>query len=166
MVSIPLWCDCDASLSLYILKEVPVSIPLWCDCDQRVFLPHRPGENRFNPTMVRLRPAYPCTNRGPKRWFQSHYGAIATNVDDTYPHLVVVFQSHYGAIATNDTGSYLGKNPGVSIPLWCDCDKQRFPPGRESQTVSIPLWCDCDAEAKVKETKEALVSIPLWCDCD
>ena len=33
--------------------------------------------------------------------FQSHYGAIATRVSSTNKHPVSVFQSHYGAIATS-----------------------------------------------------------------
>ena len=57
-VSIPLWCDCDAPTTAPPKSNAVVSIPLWCDCD----LPYLSGlccsYNRFNPTMVRLRPAW------------------------------------------------------------------------------------------------------------
>ena len=78
---------------------------------------------RFNPTMVRLRPAttskigYP-----PKTPFQSHYGAIATVITDLSFQEGNLFQSHYGAIATKKWSWGLKTREKVSIPLWCDCD--------------------------------------------
>ena len=84
-----------------------------------------PHSQTFNPTMVRLQPARKDNNMRHRVYFQSHYGAIATQLmvdqsvlDDLLsiplwcdcnsgglnaPMTRVSFQSHYGAIATERT---------------------------------------------------------------
>ena len=54
----------------------------------------------FNPTMVRLRHVVDRENPRHRRWFQSHYGAIATCLPSAARDIYAMFQSHYGAIAT------------------------------------------------------------------
>ena len=55
--------------------------------------------------------------------FQSHYGAIATSAAMFMLNANAAFQSHYGAIATMHMWRLLRKYPVLSIPLWCDCNK-------------------------------------------
>ena len=75
-LSIPLWCDCNLNISGNNVSIYHLSIPLWCDCNAAVV----EGAN--------------------EKYFQSHYGAIATQSHYGTTESSADFQSHYGAIAT------------------------------------------------------------------
>ena len=57
--------------------------------------------------------------------FQSHYGAIATLLEQAQEVDREFFQSHYGAIATVEKASIVNDGFSLSIPLWCDCNLRR-----------------------------------------
>ena len=98
------------------------------------------------------------------------------------------FQSHYGAIATRGHGMTRHLCAGLSIPLWCDCNTLKLLWSSFGGALSIPLWCDCNAciarrvscccffqshygaiatmgSGNAPQRQDEL-SIPLWCDCN
>ena len=96
--------------------------------------------------------------------FQSHYGAIGTEL---YPEGLGGFrrfQSHYGAIGTIAARLAAIENCRVSIPLWCDWNDLHCNAAHVAPRVSIPLWCDWNPVLVELTDDEGLVSIPLWCD--
>ena len=153
--------------SLSKLRDKKLSIPLWCDC---------------NPPPHSLIPFV--------EGFQSHYGAIATQVAAKYclqnlltfnPTMVRLqlstklycwqpvwfFQSHYGAIATSPFST-----AGITA-------EAAFNPTMVRLQLVVPLrflpqllhfQSHYGAIAtKKRESKSKVVaglSIPLWCDCN
>ena len=125
-----------------------VSIPLWCDCYHTRCRAPTPPLERFNPTMVRLLPAFPfqasthTTSVSIPLWCDC-YGLEVQVVAfqgecfnptmvrllpfgfNVHHHLLYQFQSHYGAIATDVAFFNVSELPTVSIPLWCDCYSAR-----------------------------------------
>ena len=123
IISIPLWCDCDAILrSLLTVLASRISIPLWCDCDS------------FGQLLLSA-----------ETLFQSHYGAIATQC-----HCSREVASCCISIPLWCDCDMLSPSPLLpsakllSIPLWCDCDCAEMDSDGTGNELSIPLWCDCD----------------------
>jgi len=144
-VSIPLWCDCDLSWAWGLSWTRAVSIPLWCDCDPNKGYLSQSHSTCFNPTMVRLRRGYhisssACTSPVSIPLWCDCDAAIIYR-----PQLVPpLFQSHYGAIATDvRTVWYCGKRASFN-PTMVRLRLVFLVTKTIVSSVSIPLWCDCD----------------------
>ena len=79
-LSIPLWCDCNATAAATAATAAELSIPLWCDCNLLVATATGCWLLPFNPTMVRLQQVSKQLGLHRRNCFQSHYGAIATDM--------------------------------------------------------------------------------------
>ena len=165
-VSIPLWCDCDRrgtqhfGGAKYGFNPTMVRLRPALTVANLVFL------TGFNPTMVRLRLENKHGGRAQGASFNPTMVRLRLSPVSSFFPLALKFQSHYGAIATQvnqrpdgdlmprfnptmvrlrrDCGFGSRKRPAVSIPLWCDCDTLRAKHCLMVERVSIPLWCDCD----------------------
>ena len=97
------------------------SIPLWCDCNNWKDRDEYAVMSNFNPTMVRLQHYMVRSEAG--CWYISIPLWCDCNVEVTLQLSdSIVFQSHYGAIATELSECACSLACMISIPLWCDCN--------------------------------------------
>ena len=119
-ISIPVWCDWELWNIVIGSPPQPISIPVWCDWEDGFLKLLLINLIHFNSSMVRLRESYcPYINKK-KLLFQFQYGAIESNACPSY-HLIHCY---------------------ISIPVWCDWEKNPYPVFSLSQIISIPVWCD------------------------
>ena len=55
-------------------------------------------------------------------------------------------------------------NDWVSMPLWCNYEKQLLVTTSGLTRVSMPLWCNYEQNKRQPRNLANSVSMPLWCN--
>ena len=98
----------------------------------------------FNPTMVRLQRRMNEYIKEKRKRFQSHYGAIATCI-------------------RSDESKKLER---LSIPLWCDCNRDENYSFNVTYTFQSHYGAIATPIPNITSSRKHNLSIPLWCDCN
>ena len=120
----------------------------------------------FNPTMVRLQRWLATNPIYEPVYFQSHYGAIATVVEDMKEHARQTFNPTMVRLQPTHLITGLQKHL-LSIPLWCDCNQVNAAVGSFTFHVFQSHYGAIATRVGQRGTANAhRLSIPLWCDCN